>query len=61
LANKTYLSPVPENLKNITIIKEAMIAWCQSKFWIVQLKEGNQDLVVPSTQHGIKGHIIIYP
>ncbi|KAJ7653749.1 hypothetical protein B0H17DRAFT_957348 [Mycena rosella] len=37
-----------------------MIALCQSKCWIIQLKE-NQVLVLQSTQHGIKGHIIIYP
>ncbi|KAJ7934236.1 hypothetical protein B0H13DRAFT_1566279, partial [Mycena leptocephala] len=38
-----------------------MIARCRSKCWIVQLREENQDLVLPTTQRGIKGHIIIYP
>jgi hypothetical protein len=34
-----------------------------AKRWraLVQLKEANQDLVLQNTQHGIKGHIIIYP
>ncbi|KAJ7776489.1 hypothetical protein DFH07DRAFT_689505, partial [Mycena maculata] len=38
-----------------------MIARCRSKCWIIQLKEENQDLVLASTQHGIKGHVLIYP
>ncbi|KAJ7475562.1 hypothetical protein B0H11DRAFT_1643933, partial [Mycena galericulata] len=38
-----------------------MIARCRSKCWIIQLREENQDLVLASTQRGIKGHIIIYP
>jgi hypothetical protein len=38
-----------------------MIARCRSKCWIIQLKEENQDLVLQSTQRGIKGHVIIYP
>lgn len=50
LANQTFLSDVPSELKDLTIIKEAMIARCHSKCWIIQLKEENQDLVVPTTQ-----------
>ena len=61
LANKLFLGPVPEELKNLTVIEEAMIARCCSKCWIIQLREENQDLVLPTTQRGIKGHIIIYP
>jgi hypothetical protein len=61
LANKTFLGPVPEELKNLTVIEEAMIARCRSKCWIIQLKEENQNLVLANTQRGIKGHIIIYP
>ncbi|KAJ7670908.1 hypothetical protein DFH06DRAFT_898288, partial [Mycena polygramma] len=38
-----------------------MIARCRSKCWIIQLKEENSDLVLQSTQRGMKGHIIIYP
>ncbi|KAJ7128423.1 hypothetical protein C8R44DRAFT_830239 [Mycena epipterygia] len=38
-----------------------MIAQCLSKCWIIQLKEENRDLVLTSTQCGVKGHIIIYP
>jgi hypothetical protein len=28
---------------------------------VIQLKEENQDLILPTTQRGVKGHIIIYP
>ncbi|KAG2152916.1 hypothetical protein DEU56DRAFT_727287, partial [Suillus clintonianus] len=38
-----------------------MIARSRAKCWIVQLKEENQDLQLPTSQRGIKGHIIIYP
>ncbi|KAJ7363077.1 hypothetical protein DFH08DRAFT_1025728 [Mycena albidolilacea] len=38
-----------------------MIARSRSKCWIIQLKEENQDLVLASTQRGIKGNVIIYP
>lgn len=61
LANRTFLGPVPPELENLTVIEEAMIARCRSKCWIIQLKEENQDLVLQSTQRGIKGHIIVYP
>ncbi|KAJ6596491.1 hypothetical protein B0H10DRAFT_1765690, partial [Mycena sp. CBHHK59/15] len=57
LANKTILGPVPDELKDLTVIEEAMIARCRSKCWIIQLKEENQDLVLASTQHGVKGHL----
>lgn len=61
LANRTFLGPVPTELKDLTLIEEAMIARCRSKCWIIQLKEENSDLVLQSTQRGMKGHIIIYP
>ncbi|KAG1851019.1 hypothetical protein C8R48DRAFT_570806, partial [Suillus tomentosus] len=38
-----------------------MIARCRAKCWIIQLKEENQDLQLSTNQHGIKGHIIVYP
>jgi hypothetical protein len=61
LANRTFLGPVPEELKNLTVIEEAMIARCRCRCWTIQLKEENQDLVLFSTQGGVKGHVIIYP
>ncbi|KAL6307296.1 hypothetical protein BKA93DRAFT_815980 [Sparassis latifolia] len=38
-----------------------MIARCRAKYWVIQLKEENQNLILPNSQHGVKGHIIIYP
>ncbi|EIM85237.1 uncharacterized protein STEHIDRAFT_59941, partial [Stereum hirsutum FP-91666 SS1] len=38
-----------------------MIARCRAKCWIVQLKEENSDIQLPTAQRGIKGHIIVYP
>ena len=61
LANNLALGDIPDELKELTVIKEAMIAHCRSKCWIVQLKESNQDLPSANTQQGMKGHIIIYP
>jgi hypothetical protein len=60
LANRTFLA-VPSELKDLTVIEEAMIACCRSKCWILQLKAENEDVFLQSTQRGIKGHIIIYP
>jgi hypothetical protein len=56
LANCTFL-----RLENLTVIEEAIVARCWSKCWIIRLKGENQDLVLQSTQRGIKGHIIVYP
>lgn len=61
LANRTFLGAVPSELKDLTVIEEAMIARCRSKCWILQLKADNDDVVLQSMQRGIKGHIIIYP
>ncbi|KAJ7215977.1 hypothetical protein GGX14DRAFT_391644 [Mycena pura] len=58
LANRTF-GPVRPGLKYLTVIEEAMIARCRLKCWIIQLKEENQDLILQSTQRGIKGHIIV--
>ena len=38
-----------------------MIARCRASCWVVQLKEDNQNVVIPTSQRGMKGHIIIYP
>jgi hypothetical protein len=61
LANHTFFRDIPDELKDLTVVEEAMIACCQAKCWIVQLKEENQDLQFSTSQHGIKGHIIICP
>ena len=64
LANHTFLGSIPKELRDLTVVEEAMIARCRSKCWVVQLKEfegGDPDLTTPSVQRGMRGHIIIYP
>jgi hypothetical protein len=61
LANGTFLGPIPDELKDLTVIEEAMIARCRAKCWIIQLKEVNPTIVAPDSQRGFRGHIIIYP
>ncbi|PPQ77992.1 hypothetical protein CVT26_015900 [Gymnopilus dilepis] len=63
LANSTYLGPVPNELQDLTVIEEAMIARCRAKCWIVQLnsKEDGTETATPDVQRGMKGHIIVYP
>ncbi|KAF8235802.1 hypothetical protein L208DRAFT_1184089, partial [Tricholoma matsutake] len=60
LANRTFLGPMPEELKDLTPIEESMIALCRAKCWIVQLSE-QADLTSPHNQRGFHGNIIIYP
>ncbi|KAK0186282.1 hypothetical protein F5146DRAFT_936137 [Armillaria mellea] len=38
-----------------------MIALCQAKCMILQLKEEDGAINLPTTQHGLKGNVIIYP
>ena len=61
LANGTYLGPIPSELSDLTPVEEAMIARCRAKCWIIQLKEDSPTIVMPETQQGVHGHIIIYP
>ena len=60
LANKLYLGPVPEELKDLTMVEEGMIARARAKSWIVKLQEQG-DSTLPTAQRGLKGHTIIYP
>jgi hypothetical protein len=63
LANHMFIGLVPEALKDLTPIKESMVALCQAKCWIVQLKriDDPDDIVAPNLQRGLRGHVIIYP
>ena len=61
MANDMVIGDVPNELCNLTIVEEAMIARCRSKCWVLQLKAENQDISIPNTQRGLKGHVIIYP
>ncbi|KAJ7040156.1 hypothetical protein C8F04DRAFT_904820, partial [Mycena alexandri] len=38
-----------------------MIALCRAKCWIIQLREENGDDSLPTSQRGVRGHIIVYP
>jgi hypothetical protein len=61
MANLGFLGQVPNELRDLTPVEESMIARCRAKCWVVQLREENQDLSLPDTQRGMKGHIIVYP
>ena len=61
LANHMFLGDVPPELKNLTMIEEAMIAKCRAKSWVVQLQAKNDSTCLPNSQRGLKGHTIIYP
>ncbi|KAF5341970.1 hypothetical protein D9611_001217 [Ephemerocybe angulata] len=61
LANQTYIGEVPEELKDLTVVEEAMISRSRAKCWIIRLKEINHTLDVSNTQRGMKGHVIVFP
>ena len=50
LANHNFLGAIPDELKDLTVVEEAMIACCWVKCWIIQLKEDNHDLTLPHVQ-----------
>jgi hypothetical protein len=37
MANKNYLGPVPPELRDLSVVEEAMIARCRAKCWIIQM------------------------
>ena len=61
LANKMYVGPVPQELSDLTMIEESMIARARAKSWIVKLQEHDSVSSSPTAQRGVKGHTIIYP
>jgi len=61
IANDMVIGDVPDELRDLTIVEESMIARCRSKCWVLQLKAENQDISIPNAQRGLKGHVIIYP
>ena len=61
LANRLYVGAVPEELADLTMVEESMIAQARSKSWIVKLQEHDTDVAAPTAQRGLKGHTIIYP
>ena len=61
LANKLYVGPIPEELSDLTMIEECMVARARAKSWIVKLQERDSDAASPTSQRGLRGHTIIYP
>lgn len=61
LANRLYVGPVPDELSDLTMVEECMIAHARAKSWIVKLQETETDSTSPTAQCGLKGHTIIYP
>lgn len=61
LANRLYLGAVPEELKDLTMVEESLIARARAKSWIVKLQETEGGTALPTAQRGLKGHSIVYP
>lgn len=58
-ANRNVIGDTPLPLQDLTPVEESMIARCRAKCMIVQLRE--TDYILPNTQRGIKGHVIVFP
>ncbi|KAJ7933320.1 hypothetical protein B0H13DRAFT_2306998 [Mycena leptocephala] len=52
---------IAPELKDLTVVEEAMIARCRAKCWIIQLRDDGGESSIPTTQRGVRGHIIIHP
>lgn len=61
LANRLYLGPVPQELSDLTMVEESLIARARAKSWVVKLQETEAEAASPNAQRGLKGHTIIYP
>jgi len=61
LANRLYVGPVPDELGDLTMVEESMIARARAKSWIVKLQEQDTDSTSPTAQRALKGHTIIHP
>lgn len=60
LANHLYVGDVPYELTGLTVVEEALIAYCCTKSCIINLKE-NTDSFIPNAQHVMRGYIIVFP
>ena len=61
LANHLLLGDVPPELRDLTVVEECIIPHCRAKSCIIQLKAEETDTVLPNTQRGMRGHVVIYP
>lgn len=61
IANLNFLGSVPSEMKAMTMVEEMLIARCRTKQCIVKLQDHRNDVSLPSSQRGFKGHVIVYP
>ena len=61
LSNHMFIGDVPSELKDLTIVKESMIALCRTKCCILRLKADGNNHATPTAQRALKGNLIIYP
>jgi hypothetical protein len=47
LANRLYVGPMPEELSDLTMVEESMIARARAKSWIMKLQEGDSESAPP--------------
>ena len=59
LVNHMFLGKVPFQLRELTVIEEAMIARTRARSWIIQLQEAGGG--APNVQQGVRSHIIVFP
>ncbi|KAF8328670.1 uncharacterized protein EI90DRAFT_3125779 [Cantharellus anzutake] len=70
IANDLFFGPIPSQLADLTLIKEALIARRRAKSWIIHLRDDSSSShttgaafssVSPVSQRALKGHIIVFP
>src|ERR1700722_8524980 len=61
LANRLYLGDIPDELADLTVVEQSVIARCRATCYIIKLKEENSHLELSTSQRGFKGHVIVYP
>jgi hypothetical protein len=71
IANSMILGQVPQELRDLTVVEEALIARRRAKMWVVHLRGDSQtsdsdELGVPGVtssgmeQKGLRGHVVVY-
>lgn len=74
LANRLDIGPVPQCLRDLSIVEEALIARRRAKVWVIHMRgdDDPSDLnsrphgptvghAAPIIQRGFKGHVVVYP
>src|SRR3984957_4650754 len=61
LANRLYLGDIPDELADLTVVEQSVIARCRATCYIIKLKEDGSQLELETSQRGFKGHVIVYP